>query len=104
MSDPRYITRNYLKESLPGSLSGIKSFLRNNNFKDVKTVRKTIQGIRTYSIFKKTKISGARRIVVPVYNGDLLSCDLAQCTQLKPLKNKGIRYLLIIYELLTKFI
>lgn len=78
--DTAVIKRTYLDPSLPGSLSSVNVYLRNNrNYKNASFVRETIKRLSTYSVhIQKTHSKGKLgRKVAPVWQEDILAADLA---------------------------
>lgn len=101
-ADPRYVKRAYTNPSQVGSYSGLATFVRNRNIKNIKQTGAALNEIPAYTLFRNRKKKITRSIILwqPF---DLVSGDLIDLVNLKG-SNRGYAYIFLFVDGFTKFV
>jgi len=97
------IYQAYTNPKLPGSFSGIKSFLQHNKkFEDTKYVRKTLQNLNSYTLHRPTR-QGNRRKVHVTFPSEIQAMDLLDISDNKiSRQNRGMKWILVFCDIFSR--
>ena len=97
------IQNTYFNPSAPGSFSAISGFLRNHKFKDKKTVEKTLNDLKTFSLHKPIRKVWIRRKVIVATSRDVCATDLIDVSNLSS-ENDNKNWILLIVDVFSKYL
>src|SRR5687768_12598176 len=99
------IQTKYVDPSNPGNFGSLTSFLANNaKYKNTKAVKEALNKLEVYSVHRSPKRKKQQRKVMYGFKNSIVAADLASMLNMSPRLNKSTKYLLVIRELLSKYL
>lgn len=97
------VSKNYLSKNLVGSFRGLPGVLRARKYTAKESVRKELEAIPAYTLFKPAKQIFQRRLTRVYFNNFQWSIDLMTMINLAQY-NKQIKYVLISIDNFSKYL